>query len=416
MKSRLIPRTRKEAAKAHGKKRVIPFVPVRRANHCKANVNQASVMPTGKHHGRKNGYPSAAAAQLDVLNAVWQNTTTGFLVYDLHGRVLLANPAAGKMARRPPEGSTAAESSKVWGHMFNGAHRVVAPGEWPSMLALKGLRTEDEQFRFVRERGNEADLLFSAFPLNIPAQPMIGAIATLTNVSAPARQALDSTHNAVWAERRRMAADLHDLLCQDLQAIVLQLRVADEQSAISPDAAWQYVRRAHDLAREVLAEARRTMWSFTHEAVNTRDPAIALAKRARQLFAGTPVKLTLSLQEEPKSILGHLRSELFRIGKEALTNVRKHANASMVHMELAYSPTQVQLAVEDNGRGFARSYWPTSKHGFGLVSMRKRAERMGGQLHINAQLNRGTKITAVLPLRSNVRHMCADSISSSLSA
>lgn len=379
-----------------------PFAPV--PPEQRSNNNPGGLQHTGMRKAKRPRKSVIRTGQSELLEAVWRHTTSGLVVYDLNGNVLCANPAARKMAQIAPEGSLPSHNGQVWGHLFNPANRLVGAEELPSMQALRG-RSTTEQFRLLEQRGDVSHVLFSASPLSIPQQPTIGAIATLTDITGAAQAGLAATHDAVWAEQRRMAADLHDVLCQDLNAIVLQLRMAEEHFTRDSEMAQGYLRRAHDLAREVLAEARRTMWSFTHEAVDTGDPAIALAQRAKQLFADTPVKLALSLEEEPKSVPGHLRAELYRIGKEALSNVHKHAHASKVHLHLAYGPNQVQLEVEDDGRGFAGTGVPTVDHGYGLVSMRKRVERMGGQLLINTQLKRGTKLTAVVPFEPPL-HAC----------
>lgn len=272
---------------------------------------------------------------------------------------------------------------------------------------LKG-ESSPRQFHPVKPGGKSSHVLLSAGPFVGPGQSAVGDIATLNDITEPWRQVRLLMQEAVRAERRRMAGDIHDMLCQDLQALLLQLKMTEEELPAEAENARLYMRRAQDLAHDVLIEARRTMWAFTHESVNAKDPAIALARRAKQLFADTSVKLGLSLQKGTRPMSPEMRSGLFRIGKEALTNVRKHAQATKVRLELVYRRRQVQLAVEDDGCGIMRAAVPTVESGYGLTSMRQRAERMGGKLVVESQPNRGTRVVALVPFPSqDAPRVCA---------
>ena len=274
-------------------------------------------------------------------------------------------------------------------------------------FVLKGESMSPRQFHPVKPRGRSAHVLLSAGPSVGPGQSAVGDIATL-NDTEPWRQVRLLMKEAVRAERRRMAGDIHDMLCQDLHALLLHLAMTEEELPAEAENARLYMRRAQGLAHDVLIEARRTMWAFTHESVNARDPAIALARRAKQLFADTSVKLGFSLQKGTRPMSPEMRSGLFRIGKEALTNVRKHAQATKVRLELVYRRRQVQLAVKDDGRGFISAAVPTVESGYGLTSMRQRAERMGGKLVVESQPNRGTRVVALVPFPSqDAPRLCA---------
>jgi signal transduction histidine kinase len=237
-----------------------------------------------------------------------------------------------------------------------------------------------------------------------PDQTGIEVLATINSVTRPSRQGLLLAQEAVGLERRRMAADVHDTLCQDLHALLLLLQMSEEELPPRAGNARLYMHRAQDVAREVLVEARRTMWAFTHESVAANDPGIALARRAKHLFADTSVKLRLSLPKGTKSMSPQMRSGLYRIGKEALTNVRKHAQATRVRLEIVYERRQVKLAVEDDGCGFEGAAAPSLQNGYGMTSMRQRAERMGGKLMVQSRLNFGTRVVALVPFAMQDAH------------
>jgi signal transduction histidine kinase len=88
---------------------------------------------------------------------------------------------------------------------------------------------------------------------------------------------------------------------------------------------------------------------------------------------------------------------LLRIGTEALTNALKHAQATEIRITLAFESTQVRLSLQDNGRGFDPSA-QSGRGGFGLTSMRERAECIGSEMTIVSEPKLGTTVTVAAPI------------------
>lgn len=85
--------------------------------------------------------------------------------------------------------------------------------------------------------------------------------------------------------------------------------------------------------------------------------------------------------------------ELLRIAQESLTNTINHANASQFEAVLDFEPEQIRLRLADDGQGFN----PNVEHeGLGLIGMKERVDRMGGQFILCTELGRGTEILIVL--------------------
>jgi signal transduction histidine kinase len=152
------------------------------------------------------------------------------------------------------------------------------------------------------------------------------------------------------------------------------------------------------MAQKGLAEARRSIWSLGQASPENEDLAIALSFLAKQMLAGVPINLILSLPRHAKGLSSDIRRELLRIGKEAIANVVKHARASKLEITLRLHKHKAELQVEDNGRGFRRSPAPKSGGGFGVPSMRVRAQRLGGSFVLYSEPGRGTRLIACLPL------------------
>ncbi len=202
---------------------------------------------------------------------------------------------------------------------------------------------------------------------------------------------------AVLEERNRMAREIHDTLAQGFTGVVLQLTAAEHELAKAPEKAQAHLVRARDLARESLAEARRSVWALHPRTLEHSELPDAFTRHVEQMTAGTPIQSELHVHGRPRSLSAEVEHNVLRIGLEALTNALKHARPSLVRIELSFDLGQVRLSVQDNGRGFDPQAPSASGGGFGLTGMRERAERLQGQLTISSQPGQGTEIVLVAP-------------------
>jgi two-component system sensor histidine kinase NreB len=93
-----------------------------------------------------------------------------------------------------------------------------------------------------------------------------------------------------------------------------------------------------------------------------------------------------------------IQNELFRIAQEAMTNVSKHAQAKSVWITFEFKDNQAILTIRDDGIGFAAADSSKPKGGYGLFTMRERAQRIGGQIEIKSPAGGGTAILVLVPL------------------
>ena len=330
-------------------------------------------------------------------SAIWKDLPNGVVVFDGEGRIILTNAAARRVAQADPQGMLMDLAPRIWGKMFDSEGREVAPCDWPSAKAMRGESTTQQECRLVQENGAYYDVLFSAAPVRMINGEPGGVLATLTDITQHNKRALLLRQEAVRRERGRMAEDIHDSLSQKLSAIVLQLQTALDCFDADRSPALRHFKAAYDVARESLAHARQSMWTFCHESLGDIDPASALSELAKQAVKGTPISVDLSLQQRPRQLPPQVSLELLRISQEALCNVVKHSQASRVQIVLVYRRRALHFSVEDDGRGFIRAS-DGARKGFGLVSMRERAERLGGTLSVESRPGKGTRVALVIPL------------------
>jgi len=355
--------------------------------------------------GIESGCPGADRSTLSQVDLA--NLGVGIVVSDSHGTITLVNVAAKRLSQMDPEGKALSTASSIWGEMFDVKGRPIPVEEWPCARALRGKTTISAECRLVRRDGSSYDILFGACPIRSAKSQIVGALSSLTDITDYKQQEFAFREDAALNERSRIAADIHDTAVQGLNAVVLQLEAAEEEILANPEQARQRLRRVREIARESLAETRRSMWTLCQESFDHKHPAIALAFMAQKLFAGTAVKLQLSLGEDTRAIPADMRIGLLRIGKEALSNVLKHARATTVTLELAWLEKELRLSVLDDGQGFKSESLPSGQGGFGLFGMRTRAERLGGKLVVDSRPERGTQIVAHFPLPPYQEKTCA---------
>jgi signal transduction histidine kinase len=134
-------------------------------------------------------------------------------------------------------------------------------------------------------------------------------------------------------------------------------------------------------------------------ALSNRDLAAALLSSARDWTAGSAVNIEVNVKGGFGNLPEDLEHNLLRIAQEAVTNASKHAHASKIEVTLGRSEKLVNLKVIDNGCGFQTEDAFVGMGGhFGLIGIRERAERIGGEIRLESQPGAGTEVEVTVPL------------------
>ena len=208
-------------------------------------------------------------------------------------------------------------------------------------------------------------------------------------------------HAVVLEERTRMARDIHDTLAQGFTGVIIQLDTSVEALRDEePEDAAKHIRRARELARESLTEARRSVHALRPQALEKATFADALRAIITNTTAGTSLHSDFQLKGEPHQLQPAVEENLLHIGQEALSNTLKHARATRFQAQLSFDSDAVRLELRDNGKGFIVGY--ANGGGIGLIGMRERAEQIGATLAVTSKPGTGTKIIAVSPYQQSV--------------
>jgi PAS domain S-box-containing protein len=199
---------------------------------------------------------------------------------------------------------------------------------------------------------------------------------------------------AILKERTRMARDIHDTLAQGFTGVIVQMEAAEEALLDNDqEHAVGHVRRARELARSSLGEARRSVHALRPQALEKAAFADALKAIIKNTAAGTSLRTEFRVNGEPRQLTPSVEENLLHIGQEALTNALKHAHATKFHARLSFNADEVYLELRDNGVGFVVD--GMNGGGIGLIGMKERADQIGATLEITSEPGKGTKITAV---------------------
>jgi ligand-binding sensor domain-containing protein/signal transduction histidine kinase len=202
---------------------------------------------------------------------------------------------------------------------------------------------------------------------------------------------------AVLAERTRIAREIHDNLAQEMLGISVQLEVVARTMPPNAEVAQSHLDRVRLLVRHGIAEARRYVWDLRSQALDKADLPTALTETARRLTADVPVEAQVEVSGVFRPLPPFVEDNLLRIGQEAINNAVAHAQPSNVNVKLIYDIQRLRLSVRDNGRGFDVSRGEKNGH-FGIVGMRERADRIGGNLDIVSSLETGTEVIVDVPI------------------
>jgi signal transduction histidine kinase len=201
---------------------------------------------------------------------------------------------------------------------------------------------------------------------------------------------------AVREERIRLAREIHDTVAQTLTGVILHLVSADDVlSRGLTGVTRECLQQAIELAREGLAETRRTVHGLRAQAAETDDLCSTAEKLVRRMTAPTQLRAKLIVRGKPQPLRPDCNEHILRIIQESLTNVLRHARANVFVAELRFSRESFTLHVRDNGRGFDMSRYPA---GYGLLGMRERVAVLSGQLTINSAPGQGTDVKIVVPV------------------
>ncbi len=199
------------------------------------------------------------------------------------------------------------------------------------------------------------------------------------------------------AERKRIAAELHDGLGQSLLVIKnrtsIGKRLADDGEKVT--AQLDEISNATGQALEEVRGIAYNLRPYHLERLGLRESLNAMIEKIREA-TGLEINARVALFDEVFSKDNEVL--FYRVIQECLNNVIKHAQATAVEISIVQTETQVTARIQDNGRGFV-AVSESQSSGFGLIGLAERVRMLGGMHSIESEAGKGTKMTVIIPLR-----------------
>ena len=199
---------------------------------------------------------------------------------------------------------------------------------------------------------------------------------------------------AVMGERNRIAREIHDTLAQGYVGISLQLEILGQLLRHNrADAAQKHLALTQDMVREGLDDARQSIWALRSHDASEQTLPTRLRRLVEQAEDGS-LEANLVVHGAYRALTPDAEQEILRIAQEAIHNVKKHAAASRLNVQLDYDERAVVLTVADDGRGFDAGGGQNSAAGhYGLTGMRERAALIPGEIEISSEPEKGTTVS-----------------------
>jgi signal transduction histidine kinase len=200
---------------------------------------------------------------------------------------------------------------------------------------------------------------------------------------------------AITKERNRIAQELHDTLSHTLSGLSVQLETMKAYWDFDPLTARKRLDKSLAAARSGLVETRRILMALRAKPLEDLGLICAIRQMAEEAVAGAGLALEIDISDNLPALPADIEQCIFRVAQEGITNVIKHAKASLLTIKLELKENKVALTIRDNGAGFNLQNGNGVKH-FGLMGMRERAEFVKGELKITSQPGAGTSIQLIV--------------------
>ncbi len=343
-----------------------------------------------------------------------ESTGEGIYGLDRQGRCTFINSAASRMVGYPPEELLGHDMHECIHHSLgDGApylrshchiHKTLADG--------KGRKVDDQVY--WRKDGTSFPVEYSSFPVLEQGQ-VTGAVVVFLDITARKRaeQQLTTSHDQLRnltarlesvreEERILIAREIHDELGQALTGVKLELSLLRDQLPDVAPAAHNRLESIAELVDATIQSVRRIATDLRPIVLDQLGLIAAIEWQTHEFQSRTGMECRLDIYLRSAPLSQAASTAMFRIFQEILTNVVRHAKASVVKITLQEQAGGLVLEVHDNGRGITESEL-ADPQSLGLVGMRERALLLGGSITFAGNAESGTTVRVRIPLEQPSR-------------
>jgi len=270
-----------------------------------------------------------------------------------------------------------------------GAQRVVRPIAELAVRARRvasgdyGVQVIPSSIRELRDLGSDFNRM----------------VEQIARYQAGLRQYVAAITHTQEEERKRIARDLHDDTIQSLIAIGQRVELAREAISEEPEDAREQLRELRKMVTLTIDGVRQTSRDLRPTVLEDLGMVPALQYLVNELGQKDTIDVSLNVEGSTEDLSPALEVAIYRIVQEALTNVRRHSQASHAQVDAQFLTDQIIITVQDDGIGFAmpeETAELVKTGGLGLMGVEERAQLFGGQMSITSQTGQGTIMQVVL--------------------
>jgi signal transduction histidine kinase len=201
-------------------------------------------------------------------------------------------------------------------------------------------------------------------------------------------------------ERKSLSRELHDEVGQMLTALRMELMGLQELRTASEDQFGEHLEGAKRLAEQSLRALRDMAMGLRPSMLDDLGLGSAVQWQARQFAKHTGIPVNVQIDGIPPQLPEALRTCIYRVVQEALTNCARHAKARSIDVAIGAQAGVISVSVKDDGIGFDPSN--VRGRGLGLVGMQERVMDLRGDLTLASQAQKGTVLSAEIPFTQEV--------------
>ncbi len=204
-------------------------------------------------------------------------------------------------------------------------------------------------------------------------------------------------------ERQRIARDLHDTTVQNLTSLVHKTELCAKLIDIDSIRAKLELNMMTNTLKTSINDMRGIIYNLKPMTLDDLGLTVTVQRYANKLMDFNNLQVKVQTNDEVQDILPVIKLTLFRIIQEACNNVIKHANATMINIDINYDEHSIKVVIKDNGSGFnieksSRVNANEQLSSFGLSFIRERTLLLSGKLDMQSEKGKGTIITVIVPL------------------
>ncbi len=310
------------------------------------------------------------------------------------------------------------KAEKSWGFL---RHRVLPRRETVVSLAREIARSNQKELESEQIRIKESQETLRSFLMRMMMFSLtLGALVALVTVyrmtilerqresqrkqieeaEADQRRLARKLVQAQETERKALSRELHDEVGQTLTALGMELANIEVVRTSDASAFRERIDEAKRLNAEAMRSVRGLAMGLRPSMLDDLGLEPALQWQGREFSRHTGVPATVHVEGDFDDLDDQIRTCIYRVVQEALTNCARHAQASQVEVNVAKQAENVWVAIKDNGAGF--DVRARTRTGMGLIGMKERVESLGGYLTIRSSNGKGTAVSLSIPVTAGV--------------